>query len=166
MSLILFIQSRKKRYHVLFWSFELATELNELGEHSFRVSLWEGLWLSPHVFLGISIGFDDLESPFSDVDCLSDLHVSFAVLFASDRVFVAEALEEFSTPNTGVSLRSLIHLDRVIPAVERQDESFIIRILNLTQQPTLKPQYKLILLKHFINILSRWFRVKTINRTQ
>jgi hypothetical protein len=117
-SLILFVQSRKKGHHVLFWAFELAPELNQLGEDSFGISLWEGLWLPLHVFLGISIGFDDLESPISNVDCLSDLHVLFAVLLASDWVFVPEAFKELSTPNTRVSLRSLIHLDRVIPAVE------------------------------------------------
>ncbi len=98
-SLIIFIQSLYKCHHVLFWGSELLSELNQLTENSFGVGLWEGLWLSRHVFLGISIGFDDLESPLADVDGVSYFHVLLAVLFASDGVFVAEAFEEFTTPN-------------------------------------------------------------------
>jgi hypothetical protein len=91
----------------------------KLGKNIVYIGLWEGFGLSLHIFVGISIGTNNLESPCTNDNTGPNPTICLTVLLSSNWVFIPGPLKEFSLHHPRVSLRSLIHLDCVIPAVER-----------------------------------------------
>ena len=97
-------------------------------------SLWEGIWLSLHIFVCISISSNNLKSPCSDANSASNLHLSFTILFISCWVFISWSFQKFTRHNSWVSWTNFIDLNSVISAIEWKDEGFVIEILDFTNQ--------------------------------
>ena len=66
----------------------------KFGKDVVHIRLWEGIWLSLHIFVGISIGTYNLESPGPNHDTRPNLTIRLAVLLPSNRIFIPGPLQE------------------------------------------------------------------------
>ena len=68
----------------------------KLGKDIVHIRLWEGFWFSLHIFVGVSICTDNLESPCTDHNAGTNLAICLAVLLPGDWIFIPGPFKEFS----------------------------------------------------------------------
>ena len=105
-----------------------------------------------HVLLGVLVGGDELEAEASEEDGASKAEVLLLVVVVCDGVLVCLLLHEFAANSSGVLIANLVDLDRVITAVEGDNEFTVLIIRLRRDELGVEPKNVHVLLEHLLHV--------------